>query len=276
MRTLSPALIQHLRANTQTLAACLEITCTNGQVFRLTDHTEAIGPYQPGLMFRPMVFESTGNAAVDNTECECLTTDALNRQDIEAGLLTDATVRAKVVNYSSPSDGDLASRIGYIGQVRTDLSGLKFIIEIVGLTDKLAGTITEQYTQTCRATLGDERCKFDVASITVSGTVEGISPDGVVISDSARTEEASWFAFGKVRFTSGAAAGLTREVMASNTGMFLLVQQMPKRLAVGDTYTLEPGCSRRRAACRSKFNNVINFRGEPFVPDPTQTFRPIS
>lgn len=276
MRTITPTLLAHLAGDNQTLANCLEITCTNGRVFYLTDHEEPIGPYQPGLMFRPMAYESTGSASVDNTECECLTTADLNRIDIEAGLLTDARVRAKLVNYMSPDDGELASRRGYVGAVKTDLSGLKFNMEIVGLTDKLAGSIVEQYTQTCRATLGDERCQFNVASIAVAGTVESVSADGTVIFDSSRTEAASWFAFGKVTFTSGAAAGFSREVIGSNTGMFVLVQQMPKPVAPGDTYTLEPGCNRRKATCRSKFSNVINFRGEPFVPDPTQTFRPVS
>lgn len=276
MRNLTPALLAHLAKPTVTLATCLEITCTNGQVFRLTDHSEAIGDYEPGLMFRPMTMESSSTVSADNTECECLTNDVLNRADIDAGLLTDAVVKAKLVNYTNPGEGDLASRRGYVGEVRTDISGLKFTVEIVGLTDKLAGTITEQYTQTCRASLGDERCQFDLESIAVSGTVEGITPDGIVISDSARTEEAGWFAFGRVVFNTGEAAGKQREVVASNKGMFALVQQMPKPVAVGDTYTLYPGCNRRLATCRVKFHNAINFRGEPLVPDPNTTFRPIS
>ena len=276
MRNLTPALLEHLAGPEVTLATCLDITCSNGLLLQLTDHTEPIGPYQPGLMFRPMLMESHANASVDNTECDCLTNEVLNRQDIEAGLLTNARVSAKLVNYNNLEQGALASRKGFVGEVRTNISGLNFVMEIVGFADKLSATITEQCTPTCRASLGDARCQVDVAAMSVEGVVEVISTDGLTIEDSRRTEEAGWFALGKVKFTSGAAAGYVREVWTSNTGNFTLIQQMPKRVAVGDTYTLEPGCNRRRAVCRSKFNNVVNFRGEPFVPDPEKTFRPIS
>jgi uncharacterized phage protein (TIGR02218 family) len=35
---------------------------------------------------------------------------------------------------------------------------------------------------------------------------------------------------------------------------------------VGDTFTLTAGCDHRKDTCKNKFNNLVNFRGEPFVP----------
>lgn len=42
---------------------------------------------------------------------------------------------------------------------------------------------------------------------------------------------------------------------------------MPYAIAAGDSYAVTPGCRRRfEEDCKAKFNNVINFRGEPHLP----------
>lgn len=37
-------------------------------------------------------------------------------------------------------------------------------------------------------------------------------------------------------------------------------------MAVGDTFHIVPGCDKRLATCRDRYANVINFRGEPYLP----------
>jgi len=41
---------------------------------------------------------------------------------------------------------------------------------------------------------------------------------------------------------------------------------MGKSIQVGDTFDIIAGCDKTRETCHSKFNNIINFRGEPDVP----------
>jgi uncharacterized phage protein (TIGR02218 family) len=42
---------------------------------------------------------------------------------------------------------------------------------------------------------------------------------------------------------------------------------MTRAIQVGDTYSLIPGCKKRFSTdCVAKFNNGVNFRGEPHVP----------
>lgn len=79
--------------------------------------------------------------------------------------------------------------------------------------------------------------------------------------------DAGYFAFGKITMTSGASNGLSMEVKAYDVGVITLQLEMPLGVAVGDTYTMHAGCGKRiEQDCRNRFNNVINFRGEPFVP----------
>lgn len=41
---------------------------------------------------------------------------------------------------------------------------------------------------------------------------------------------------------------------------------MPRAIEVGTTYTITRGCNREWQTCKNVFNNLVNFRGFPFVP----------
>jgi hypothetical protein len=45
-----------------------------------------------------------------------------------------------------------------------------------------------------------------------------------------------------------------------------LFLEMPYAIQVGDKFAIYAGCDKRIATCFAKFNNVVNFRGEAFVP----------
>ena len=58
------------------------------------------------------------------------------------------------------------------------------------------------------------------------------------------------------------------EVKDFASGAFVLQQAMPNPIQVGDAYSVYAGCDKLLASCKTKFNNVINFRGFPHVPGP--------
>jgi uncharacterized phage protein (TIGR02218 family) len=41
---------------------------------------------------------------------------------------------------------------------------------------------------------------------------------------------------------------------------------MPFAVEEGDSYSLQAGCDKTLPTCITRFNNALNFRGEPFVP----------
>jgi hypothetical protein len=76
-----------------------------------------------------------------------------------------------------------------------------------------------------------------------------------------------YFDFGILTFTSGENKGLSMEIKSYVTGVIELQLPMPFPIAIGDTYTAIAGCGKRFSQdCKQKFNNVINFRGEPNIP----------
>jgi uncharacterized phage protein (TIGR02218 family) len=49
-------------------------------------------------------------------------------------------------------------------------------------------------------------------------------------------------------------------------GQLALALPMVNPILAGDTYSLTKGCDKTLATCYARFNNVVNFRGEPLVP----------
>ena len=41
---------------------------------------------------------------------------------------------------------------------------------------------------------------------------------------------------------------------------------MPFDLQIGDTFNLAPGCDKTIPVCRDNYDNIINYRGEPYLP----------
>jgi uncharacterized phage protein (TIGR02218 family) len=77
-----------------------------------------------------------------------------------------------------------------------------------------------------------------------------------------------WFAGGVLTWESGSNAGRSIEVKAwtQATGQLDLFLPMGYAIASGYLFRLHPGCDQRLDTCIDRFTNVLNFRGEPYVP----------
>ena len=122
----------------------------------------------------------------------------------------------------------------------------------------------------CVHTLFDAGCTLSKATFTSSGTVSSAVTATQTTFTSGLAQATDYFALGIVTFTSGANNGLSRTVKAHSVtnGAITLVAPLPTAPAVGDTFTIVPGCNKLQATCSSKFSNLIHFRGFPYVPVP--------
>ncbi|TGY90648.1 DUF2163 domain-containing protein [Marinicauda algicola] len=77
-----------------------------------------------------------------------------------------------------------------------------------------------------------------------------------------------WFAGGVLTWESGANAGRSIEVKGwtQATGQIELFLPMGYVIEIGDLFRIHPGCDKRLDTCIARFANVLNFRGEPYVP----------
>jgi len=272
MKQISSQLAAHLAGEVTTLATCWKLTRRDTTVFGFTDHDQDIVysgiTYKAATGFTPSAIQNSGSLKVDNLDVEgMISAGSITEVDILAGLYDFAEIEIFQVNYTDLTQGDLKLRRGWLGEV--SLYKQQFVAEVRGLTQCLSQNMGELYSASCRATLGDSRCTVTLSSYTVTGSVTSVSSN-LQFTDTSRTEVNDIFSSGKITFSSGANNGISMEIKqyinTGSGGQLTLVLPMPYTIQVSDTYSLSQGCDKTLSTCFSRFNNVVNFRGEPLVP----------
>lgn len=88
----------------------------------------------------------------------------------------------------------------------------------------------------------------------------------ITVSDSRAVDD--WFNYGVCHWESGNNVGLGLEVkdFVAGSGEITLFMPMRRTISAGDKLRIFPGCPRFLSICKSKFDNVIQYRGFPHVP----------
>ncbi len=192
MKSCSAAFKAHLAGEVQTLATCWKATLKNGTVLGFTDHTRDITfssqLYQSATGYTPSAVDTSAALNVDNLDVEAiLTSDGITEADLMSGLWDYAAVEIFWVNWNDLSMGRMILKSGTLGEVTIKKN--QFVAEVRGLTQAFTNVLGEMSSPTCRVhNFGDTRCKKDLASLTVTGTVDSADPLGRVIFDAARVE----------------------------------------------------------------------------------------
>jgi uncharacterized phage protein (TIGR02218 family) len=95
-----------------------------------------------------------------------------------------------------------------------------------------------------------------------------ITNDQFTITVSEARAVDGWFNGGGFTFETGDNAGFTIEIRSWVQTGSVLTLFLPANftIQVGDKLRLYPGCDKRSETCSVRFDNILNFRGEPFVP----------
>ena len=262
----------HYAGGATTTAYALKITRGDGQVYGFTSHDQDVTIsavlYEAGQGLDVTGIVTSAGFGVDNLELKTLDDGSLfTRAQVLGGLWQGAAFLCFRYNWASPSDGIEPLLAGTIGNVT--LRDGSIVCELRGLQQYLQQSVGSISSKTCRARLGDARCRKDLASFTHSGTVT-TATSRQVFKDSALSQASDYFGEGEVEWLTGNNAGLFAKVKThvNSTGaIFTLMQPMPATVQVGDTFTAIAGCRKRLLDdCKTKFDNVLNFQGEPHRP----------
>jgi hypothetical protein len=127
----------------------------------------------------------------------------------------------------------------------------------------------EVYQTECINCLGDTNCGVNLASHAASGIVGSGTWTKTEFGSNLATT-AGIYDLGYVVFTSGTNEGAQISVKTQDaSGEFTLVAPLGSIPVSGDTFTAYPGCAKSMTSCSAKFNNLLRFRGCPFIPTPT-------
>lgn len=268
MKVLTPQMRSHIRSEVSTLATCWRMTRRDGVEMFLTDHDEDLlfqgNTYLAMLGFNRTAVETKLDLSVDNLELLGVVDPSLvSIEDVEAGRLDFAEMRVFLVNWADPDGhGPIDLRYGTLGEVRTTDSGL-FVAELRGITQPYNQVQGEVTTPECRAMLGDHRCKVDLTNHQWEGVVDFATTRSVFSVVDASPAN---FNDGLCKFLSGANEDKTLEVATLVGNEVTLKFPAPLPIEPGAQIRLVQGCDRRPSTCRDRFGNIVNFRGEPFLP----------
>lgn len=225
-----------------------------------------------GTGYTRSAIQNSSDMSADNLNIEGLLSvfedESLKPEEIRAGLFDQAKVEIMIVNWADPSMGVLKMRRGTTGELLITPDGT-FKGELRGLVQQLSQNIGEIYQLECRADLGDSRCALNLTPFTTSAVIATVTNrKNFTVTYTDPQVIALWFNGGRASFTSGANSGRSVEIKGwdLSTSAVTLFLGAPFLPATGDTVNLIPGCDKRKATCQDRFNNYINFRGEPFIP----------
>lgn len=267
-----------LSSQVTTHATLWKITRTDGVILSFTNHIEDITYnnvlYKHNDAVDISSIATKSDLSVDNMDLLGFLRDTgVTEEDIFADLYDGALVEILMVDYNDLSKGHLVLKTGYIGEIKKTKN--IFTAEVRGLTQKLEQNFGNVYSPTCRARFCDEKCKINpTGTVTISGQTYNLTVNGTItqalnnrlLFDNSRTEPVAFFNYGFIQFTSGRNKGYKMEVKNFENTKILLFLPMAKAIKIGDTYTMQAGCDKYFATCCGKFNNAINFRGEPHLP----------
>lgn len=274
MKSLSPALQDHLDSGTTTLCWCWKVTRADGVVLGFTDHDLPLlfggVEFEPESGFTASEIRSGTDLAVDSQDAEgVLTSDRITESDIVDGRYDAAEVEVWRVNWRAVGQRVLMRR-GVIGQVRRGQSA--FAAEMRSLAHVLDQSIGRSFQYSCDRALGDGKCGVNLSNPLYHGTgaVAGIVRDRAFTVTGLGAFASGWFTNGVLTWTSGANDGRQAEVMihlVEVDAVSLSLLEAPVRgIEVGDGFTIVAGCDKTAADCRDKFSNIANFRGFPHIP----------
>lgn len=260
----------HLDSGATTLCWCWQLSRGDGVVQGFTDHDRALSfdgvSFEAASGFTAGEVQSALGLAVDNLALSgALSSDTLNEADLAAGLYDNAAFKLWRVNWADVSQRVLM-RAGTLGEVTRQ--GSAFSAELRGLAQALNQPVGRVFGRLCDADLGDMRCGLTLTP--VSGAVIQVFDARRFVVSGLDAAASGDFTGGRLAFTSGANTGRAMEVKrhAVSAGVVTieLWQAMSEMVALGDGFSVTPGCDKRFATCRDRFANSVNFRGFPYMP----------
>lgn len=280
MKSLSGPTLTHLTGETTTFAICWLIQRRDGvtkgftnNVSDLTVNIAGVGnvTFKAGTGAAVSNLQTSTGRGIDNlTAYGLISSGDITEADLLKGFYDDARVSIILVNYADVTQQILLTS-GFMGEVK--IGRRAFESEVRSLLVRASQEIGKTCSPLCRVkVLGDSECTVNLASFTF--TAQAVS--AVVTRSQFRTTSAGvigkpafYFAYGRLTWTTGANTGKSVEVRNHDTAnpcLITLAEIMPYDITVGDQFTIIAGCDRRLESCRDKFANVLNFRGEPYVP----------
>lgn len=213
----------------------------------------------PGIS--PSAIKRSAGFEEESAEVEgALAHDSISAADLAAGKFDGARIDIGAVDWET-----LARLVVYSGRLGDVTQGPhEYSAQLRSAKRELERELVPYTSPTCRAefcgpgcTLSQERFSTQTSLGDVDLAGNSITPAGVDVAD---------YLNGRVTFLEGPQSGLTMALIAQDSGALVLDRPLHSDVTSGMRVRLVQGCDHTHATCHSRFDNAVNFRGEPFLP----------
>lgn len=178
--------------------------------------------------------------------------------------------RAVMTTWGNTSAGLILLFDGLVGAISSGReNALRFTID--SYKDILSINMPRNiYQPGCMNTLFDTACTVIKNNFKSTGTLTSGSTVSS-LNTMSLSQASGYFNLGSIQFTSGPNEGVTALVQQythGSTSTITIIPPLPKTPGTSDAYAIYPGCDKTSFTCQNKFNNLVNFRGFPFIPVP--------
>ena len=213
----------------------------------------------PGMV--PSAIRLTSDLSEENAGVEgALSHDAISESDLAAGLFDEAAIEVGVVDWEELDH--IVLYTGTLGRITDDRRG--FSGELRSAKRVLERDLVPRTSPTCRAVFCGRGCGLSAARFTTRVAVEEIDADlnRVNVSGISTND----YSGGQIRFLDGPQTGIAFTIVGTNGDWLALDRPLSGELANGVLAELLEGCDHTLTTCTTRFDNALNFRGEPFLP----------
>ena len=278
MKNISNNLKELLNKDYIKLAKCFTITLQTGEIIGLTEHSQDLQinntTYYSSNGFEHNNSDFTSNLSNSISEIiGLIDNNTININDIITGKFDNAKIEIFYIDTNDENFEKIHITTGNITSININDGKITFSINnILNVLDKTIGDI---YSPLCRAQFCDQKCLLNINDYTFTSKITHVKSDTEFLYDisSIGVKDKNYFKYGIVIFTSGKNINQSMEIKQSFDNDIILNTKLNYSLTVGDTFKIIVGCDKTISSCINKFNNAINFRGEPHIANTTKVYK---
>jgi uncharacterized phage protein (TIGR02218 family) len=261
----------------------ISLTTIPNRVYRFTDYSEDL-TFPTGEVFQAMdgmegtAMQRNANLRGLNRDTRGVISDTqITDDDLQAGLFNNAYVEEYLVDTRLAGIGPIEVVQYWIQAV--SFEGSQWAAEIDGVTSGLKQPAGDFWGPVCRVEVfstGPAKCNVpSPGTFAQNGTMLAPIIDRRqfdILASNPLWQANGYGQDGWVSFLNGPNAGFTIRIktytyVVGPNATVIFQGRTPYTISAGDAVTMLPGCNKRvDSDCKLKFNNVLNFQGEPFIP----------
>lgn len=191
--------------------------------------------------------------------------DTYEQANIDIETLLSSSV---IIRFATLDKGRIASTItifsGFVDNMTKENNSIH--ISLLSNIAKLNKPITQLFSPICRECFGNSKCGVNIEAYKAQGTISKIlSPSSFVGTHQENKKTTiGYYRYGTIKMKTGKLKDFSLQLRDEKENEVILLQNT-NLLAVDDEYEIFAGCDKTTTTCKNKFNNIINFRGEPFI-----------